>query len=575
MRWLSRPRAPLFVIAVALALALPSLSIGFFSDDHALIDYLEHRAPHSPPWWDLYRFTPGTDAGVEEATAAGQMPWWTTPALRLHFVRPFPSALLALDLAVSGHHPLAWHVHSLLWYAALLFVVNALFRRLLPAPTATLALLVFALSDATVFPFAWPSARYGLPAALCAAAAVMAHVRWRREGWSAGRWVTPLWLVLGLLSGESALGGFAFVVAYDLIAPGAGSLRARVWKAAPLTALASAYLLLYGLVGGGAHASTGYVSPLSEPAAFLAAAVTRIPTMVGDAIVGVPSEAATIGLGPRLAVAGAVATVLFVLFWRACLTRIPARERADLPWLALGGCVALLAGVGGFPGARELLIPNLGFAPILAVLLAHAFEGGRLAVVRRVGGSILALVHLVLLPLNQVGNQRAMALMEQRTEVAARAAETGAPRIFLVAGSDPMVGMYVPAVMSSEGRGPVCWAWLSGARAPVALTRTGAASFALEAGAPGFLRGAFETLFRAPSHPMRAGDEVTVCGARVRAASVDDGRPARIEVDSDVPLDDPSASWLVWAAGKLQHVAFPPLGASTTIAWTPGPSGVF
>jgi hypothetical protein len=33
MRWLTHPRAPLVVVAFALCLALPSLTIGFFSDD--------------------------------------------------------------------------------------------------------------------------------------------------------------------------------------------------------------------------------------------------------------------------------------------------------------------------------------------------------------------------------------------------------------------------------------------------------------------------------------------------------------------------------------------------------------
>jgi hypothetical protein len=74
---------------------------------------------------------------------------------------------------------------------------------------------------------------------------------------------------------------------------------------------------------------------------------------------------------------------------------------------------------------------------------------------------------------------------------------------------------------------------------------------------------------------MRTGEEVTVCRARVRAASVDDGRPARIEVESDVALDDASTSWLVWNDGKLERVSFPAIGASTTFAWTPGPSRVF
>jgi hypothetical protein len=53
LRWLGHPRAPRFVVALALVLALPSLAVGFFGDDYAFVDWLEHRIPFSPPWWDL------------------------------------------------------------------------------------------------------------------------------------------------------------------------------------------------------------------------------------------------------------------------------------------------------------------------------------------------------------------------------------------------------------------------------------------------------------------------------------------------------------------------------------------
>lgn len=578
LRWLGHPRAPRFVVAFALVLALPSLAVGFFSDDYVFVDWLEHRIPLSPPWWDLYRFTPGDPATMRECLAKGLVPWWTTPALHLHLVRPLSSALLALDHAVFGRAAIGWHLHSLAWYAVLLAAASQFFRRLLPPATATMALLLFALSDANVFPFAWPSSRHILLAATFAVLGVTAHVRFRAESWRPGRFLGPLALAAGLLASEAALGGFTFAIAYDLVGPQRGALRDRVARALPLGTLAIAYLVVYTLVGGGARGSAGYVSPI-DPVAFLSIAAVRVPVLLGTAILGVPADFANVGFARGTAIAGAVATVLFALLWRACARVVPEGERATLTWLALGAFTALAAGVGGFPGARELLVANLGFAPLMATVLCSAFASGPFAVARRAGAGLLAVVHVALAPLSQLVNQYSMQTIARATEATANVMQQeihGRPRAFVVAASDPMASLYAGAVATSQTSAPPgCRSLLSAARADVTVTRTGDASFALEPRGTTLMRGPFENLYRAPWLPLHVGDEVVTCGARVRVAAIVDGLPSRVEVESDVALDSPDVAWLAWSAGALKELTFPAVGESTTIAWTPGPSGIF
>jgi hypothetical protein len=577
--WLEDPRAPRRVLALGLALALPSLAIGLFCDDHEFIAALEHRLAFSMPWWDLYRFTPATADGVRAAVKWGEYPWWTAPELHLHFFRPLASALLSLDYAVFGRAALFWHLHSLAWYGALLAAAGALFRRVLSPATASLALLVFALSDANVMPFAWPSARHCVLAAFFSATGLVCHVRARRDGWRAGRWLAPASFVVGLTCGESALGGVAFAVAYDLAGPAPGTLRERATRSLAPAVPALVYLPLYAAAGFGARGSAGYLSPLSEPGAFFAAAVTRAPVLLCDAILGVPSELGNVTGARGLAIAGAIATVLFVLLWVAVAPAVPQDERATVRWLALGSLVAMAAGVGGFPGARELLVPNLGFAAIAAVTLRHGFGAGPLALVRRAGLGLLALMHVGLAPLLQVGNQLSMRVMGGATEVAALQIALHADlagRIRVVAASDPMIGMFAPAVLASQNEAPLgCWAWLSGVRADMVVERTGRGSFALSPKGTTFLRGSFEALFRAPWLPLHVGDEQAVCGARVRVASLEGTLPSRIEITTDEDLDAPTGAWLAWQAGYLRNFAFPPVGESLTIPWTAGPSGVF
>jgi hypothetical protein len=544
------------------------------------LGYLERRFEYDPPWWDVFVQTPDGPGAAARLIASGEIPWWTAPDLKMHFHRILPSLQLALSRVLFGHAPLGWHVGSLLWYLALLCAAAAFFRQVLPGATANLALLVFALSDANVFPFAWPAALYAPMAATFAALGSLAHVRLRRDGWKPGLWLGPAALVAGLLAGEAALGGFAFVIAYDVAGPARGSLRERASRAAPMALLALAYLAVYAAADGGARGSGGYISPLSEPGAFVAAAAMRVPVLLGDVVVGVPADFAFLGYGAVLAAVGAVATALFVLFLRACAPHLSGDERTALPWLALGALGAMAVGLGGLVGSRDLLVANLGFAPVLAVALRAGFTAaagaGRSL---RAGAWGLALVHVVAAPIGQLVNEAMLFITARATEATARAIEreaAGAARVMIVSASDPMASWYPLAVLASGSSAPLpCWSWLSGVPADVTLTRTGPASFSIEPHGTTFLRAPFETLDRSPHLAFHPGDEVVTCGVKVRVAAVDGGLPSRVEVTGSADLDAPGTAWLAWQSGAMTKVTFPRTGESVTIPWSLGPSGMF
>jgi hypothetical protein len=157
--------APWIVIAVGVLVAVPTVAIGFYTDDRMLVGLLDHRLSFDLPWWDLYRLVP-TDLHAWQS-AHGVIPWWSAPHLNVRFVRPLASALLALDHALWGDVPLGYHLHSLVWWTALLVLARRAFKEWLPAPTSTVALAIYALATSNTYPVGWPSARHELVATVC------------------------------------------------------------------------------------------------------------------------------------------------------------------------------------------------------------------------------------------------------------------------------------------------------------------------------------------------------------------------------------------------------------------------
>jgi hypothetical protein len=580
-RWFSRPAALKIAILAGAVLALPSLRLGFFADDDALIAYLDKRASFNPPWYDLYRFVPGDPKGTLALVAHGQVAWWAAPGLRLHLVRPLSSALFALDHALYGPSPLGYHLQSFAWWLAFLLAVRSLYVRILPAPTAAIGVLLFAVTDAAVYPYGWIAARHTLVAAAPAVFALTAAVRHREERWVAGRWLAPVGMIVGLAGGEMALGALAFWTSYEVFGP----RRPTAWKdrlacAAWPIAIGLAYLALYSAWKGGARESGGYVDPTSTRAFVLAAAV-RLPALLAAALVHLPAELATSVPATPFIVTAAAAVAMVALLWRACPLFIADEERAAMRWLVPGAFLSMFGALGGFPGSREVLVADLAWCALVAVLLRHGFRGGgRTAVVRRAVTGVLAAVHLVVAPLLGAGTLLGIAGLTQQVAALARSpAYTDGPtdrHVFIAQASDPMAFLYPLALLTREGQTDrACFSVLSAVKSDVRIARTGPSTLEIEPTSGSMLRGPFETLYRAPEIGLHPGDEVVACDGVIRVLAVDAAaRPTRIRLTVTASLDSPGVRVVVWRGGALAPLRLA-VGTTEIIPWTPGPTGLF
>ena len=584
-RALGTRRAMGVVIALSIAVAATSISIGFLTDDHGFRAVLRSSNPHAPPPHDLFRFIPGDPAGNQLRIRIGRLPWWAAPDLRIHFLRPLTGLAFAADDRLFGGDPLGYHVVSLAWYAALLIAAAALFRRLLPAAAATLAVAVLGLSAAHVDAYAWISARHVAIAGALSAAALALHASRR------GRGLAPVVLAVALAASEAALAAVPLWIALAL-ADRTRPPRRRWLACVPAVLLAVAYLAIYAALGCGTRGSGGYHDPAADPLGFVALAAVRVPLLLGDAALGIPAELAHVVAEWKLALLGAAAVGLVALAWKLTSPAAPtgpaSHPRADAAapaadrtpsgrvlWLAAGGIAGTVVGAAAFPAGRVLVIPDLAFAAVIGIVLHRGLAAGWPG---RVLAGLLAIVHLGIAPLQAVRAVDRLAERARATEaIAARIAELAPPsgRVFLVAASDPMVFLYPRAILADQSPGAVrCWSVLSAARSGHRLTRTGERSLAIDALDRPLLDGSFDTLYRGDDRPFAIGDTVEQCGATIRVAALRAGRPARLEVTLRRSLDDPELGWLVWRAHRLERLAMPRVGEAVELPWSAGPTRV-
>src|SRR6266478_7352775 len=135
------------VFALGVVCALPALGAGFYTDDFVQLAKLRSGGAAAERAGSLFTFTEGGES-TRRLIADGTLPWWTTPELRVRFFRPLSAALMVVDHALFGLHPLGYHLHNLLWWVAWLGGTALLFRRMFPPRLGLLAFVMFAIDDA-------------------------------------------------------------------------------------------------------------------------------------------------------------------------------------------------------------------------------------------------------------------------------------------------------------------------------------------------------------------------------------------------------------------------------------------
>lgn len=571
LAWAATARSRRWILALAVLLAAPCLNVGFAADDHML----RVRAGDGPRFdgfaptrWDLFSFIDGSASQHARLVESGTLAWWAAPDYRLGFLRPLSSITHAADFALAPDLPVLMYAHSLVWLVMLLTAADAVLRRFLPTNVAALALLLYAIDDARGPAVGYIANRNALLMACSGFVAIWAHDRWRRDGWSAGRFVAPLAFALGLFTGEGTIATLAYLFAHAVFLD-RGTLRARVLALAPYALVLVGWAIVYKSLHYGTHGSGIYVDPGDAPAAFAQVAPVRMAVLLAGQWLGPWSD---LWLGwPEQLLPWVGAFVAMVVVWFVALvrTRLGGDPIARM-WL-LAAVLACVPIAGTFPADRLLGYVGLGSMALVAMMLAG--DRPRAAWVRA-SLVVLAGVHLIAAPLLLPIRARSMETVRRSLELVDRVVPRDATIrerhvVVALAPNDGTVS-YLPVTRAAEQQpGPKSVRLLASTTGPILYRRIDARTLVVEA-ERGLLSTVGERMVRSLDRPFTVGERIELGhDEQVATATVEaitqDGRPQRVRFDFTHPLEDPQHVWLAWDTLGFAPWQPPAIGESITL----------
>jgi hypothetical protein len=595
---LSHRRLPLFVAALAVLLCISSLWLGLQNDDHVLRLVLSDP-PLDPEWtrspFNAFSFVDGEEELIRRAVEEGRIPWWTHPKLKLAFLRPVTSITHWIDFNVWPDLPWMMHLQSLLWFAGAIIAAALLYRRLLvPAWTAGLAALLFAVDDAHGMPAVWLANRNASIGVFFGLVALIAHDRWRRDGRRPGAFVAPIALLLGLLAGEIALAACGYLLAYALFLD-TDTWRGRLASLVPGGFVGIVWWIAYRVMGYGAGGSGVYIDPGANPIEFTGVFVEHLPILLFGQWV-LPSGLYLMLSQHAAHILWLVAVALIAVITGLLLPLLK-RDRVAR-FFALGMVLSLVPACATFPDDRLLFFAGFGGMGLLAQLLASVWHRAEWVPRSRIGRLPLqvacwtfVVIHLLFAPLSLATTSNKVRVFGEFIDDAASSLPTD-PAItdqlaLIVNTPTAFISFYGPLLQALNGRPiPSRTLILGSGIYPTTISRPGPNVIAIrpdggylplpgsprpghEASQPAFhpayIFSMLDHLYR-DATPFRVGEEIAYGGATIEIAEItEDGRPVEARFHFQVDLEDPSLRWLQWKGGVYVPLEPPAVGESVTL----------
>jgi len=573
--WLRHPRLALHLAVLGVLLLTPALGIGWQFDDH-FQRLLMTGTPDFPARpMEAYSSLRGGPETLRPLMERGLLPWWTTPEYRLAFFRPLSVAFMWIDYRLWPDMPVLMHLHSLLWFGALVALVTAFYRRLLGVTWwAGLAALLYAVDEAHAMPVAWLANRNALISACFGIACLLAHDRWRRDRWGVGALLAPALFALGLASGEMALATAGWLAAHALFIDRA-PWKDRLAAMTPHACVLVAWALVYRLLDYGTFGSDFYQDPMTRPIAYLGSFVMRAPALLLGQWTPIAADWAVFlgeGAGRVFALAG-VAVAAAVGFFLMPLVRADRVAR----FMTAGMLLSLFPIAAVAPANRLLFFVGLGAMGLMALFARAVIEGAIAGRPARVFAVALGVSHLVIAPLSLPLVAWSMKPLGDPM-VAAVATVPDDPGIsdqdlVLVNAPDYLyLVSNIQTLKMLEGkpyspRMRVLGAGIS----PEEVTRPDRMTLRVRL-PDGMYTGTLGRLFRSRHDPIVPGERFDLEDFGIEVVQTNaECDPVVVEYTFAVPLEDPSLRWLRWRDDRYVPFTPPAVGETVTLPASYGP----
>ena len=591
-------KSPIFwgIIAVLLVV-VPQLNIyQFIGTDCIHIGVLEGLwdYPGMGPF-TLYQFADGNPERMSEIISNGFYPWFTSLDHKVSFCRHLPSALTALNHKICGLKPLGYTIHNLLWYIALISILGLLVRRIVPVwhgklshPVTYLTSIIFAFSTSHLLIVFYGAARWLLIATTLALAGLLAHLKWREQGWTPGKYLSLIAFFLALLSGEAALAVLAYLAAYELF----GSpepVKNRIKALMPTALLVFVYLIFYRLMEYGTGGQDSYINPMTEPIAFITALPTRLASILGEMFSRIISvlwiDPNVPSMGWITILAGAAALIICALLFYPVWLNASIDQRRKFKWLMIGTIAAMFPMSSGYPCPRVAMIPFIGGSVVLAFILHHWWH--KLSQKRNIrqnlkspiawiGGLVviaLFFLHLVLSPYYWFADAAEFKkYLDNREEFNRKCTVLNEflphqEAIFLNASKSIYLKDEV-YFYRKINRLPLPGAWweLSCSHHKHRYRRTGEDKLELELiGGGMFDHYPYLSVMRSSKTPLKIGEVIKLSGLQITILEVNENGPTRIEFKFVRSLDDERYRFFKFQDGTLHILPPPSIGQSISL----------
>ncbi len=566
---------PIMLAILAMALTLPSLSVGWIMDDHIhrgiiLSEGSISEFVDSP--LDIFRFMDGDPERTAALMDLGFLPWWTFKGIKGAFWRPLTALTHWLDYQIWPESPVLMHAQSILWFGMLIASVALLYRRFIGLTwIAGLAGLLFAIDDTHGIAVGLLCNRNALLATLFGVLALLAHDRWRRDGWGAGAALGPIFLAAALLSAEFGIGILAYLLAYAFILD-RGAWGRRLATLLPYAAVVLVWRITWTQLGYGVEGVGWYVDPINDPARFAGSALKYAPMLLTGQWFFPPSEIGTfITLTFRHGTTVWLYTLGIVLLVAAILLPQLRRSRLARFW-ALGMVLAVVPICATLAWDRLLFFVGIGAMGLLAQLLGDLFGASALRprnrILRLAGISfvlVLVLVHMIMAPI--LLPLRAAYPIGPRSfdkDYYAQCLAGGAVEkqdLIIVNQPVPLYTVWLLCMRELNGQPvPRHTRVLAPGIPSVSINRPDARTLVIRP-QNGYLYWWFNQLFRDKNHPMVLGERVELTGMTAIVTELtEDGRPAEALFRFAVPLEDSSLRWIKWKDGRFEPFVPPAIG---------------